>query len=245
MGQAMIMRRGGSNAPRIPDGDAILPGNDVTTWLKCAGIDPSVVGQPTLAQVLASSDICYPLMGSANAVNYMIRSPAIMTAVLGSTIAKTAMDNTNPFINPVLSSNTSNGYVARGDTNNAEAYKITHPTDPWVGGANYQDAYTAWASLEMPFTIFPYKISVGVGGNNPGTLKYVLQASTDNATWISIAGEVTDVGQGVAIRSSQVTTAGLFKYFRIFFTTTWHYNGYYPNIQCRTLRIFGKKREVA
>lgn len=245
MAQAMMMRRGKGAAPQIPDGDVILPGNDVNTWLKCAGIDPSLVGGPTLAQVLAAADICYPLMGSANAVNYMVRSPAIMTAVLGSAVAKAAMDNTNPFINPVLSSNTSEGYVADAMVNATTAYKMTHPTETWSFVGNPTYAYTTWTTLQLPSNVFPYKVSVGIGGNNPGTLKYVIEASTDGASWTAVTPEVTGVGAGVAIRVSQITTAGMYKHFRVYITATSDYAGYYPNVYVSALKIFGKKREVA
>ena len=167
----------------IPDGDTVATLNDADIWLSCAGVNPATAGNPTLSAILSSQSYCETLMNSANAVNYMLRSPTILGKIPDSTTAIAALNASNPFVSQYMtSSNTPTGYAAVGESSSAV---------PWQALSEeygYQNTST-WLKIQLPEPIWPFQVVCKTKTNNGsagyGTTLYI-DGSADNSMWTQI-----------------------------------------------------------
>ena len=70
---------GGGPSPNVPDGKTVTPTDDVQTLLACAGILDKAY--TTISEVLSDNATLYAVLGSNNAVDYMVRSTSWATTV--------------------------------------------------------------------------------------------------------------------------------------------------------------------
>ena len=95
------------------DGETVEPVNDYTVWLKCADI-PNTFG--SLANVIADAGAMDTLSNEENAVNYMVRSSAIMTAVIASSTAMTAVAASSTTIDLIINNDVALYYISQNTT---------------------------------------------------------------------------------------------------------------------------------
>ena len=191
----------------IPNGETTLPVNNTDTWLRCAGISPSVEGNPTLTQVAANSTLCAALMNNENAVNYMIRSATIQAAVLGSSVAISALDASSPYITPDMTANNQNGCAT-------DNYQRVGQNQQWT-----QPVGTGSVLIIVPTAIWAYKVkwlaySTYWNGEYPenNNCSIVFRGSNDGSNWTNLY--VKSDSNGAYTVSSTATTAK-FNYFQV------------------------------
>lgn len=211
----MIVRRAGEAG--IPDGMTVMPVNDVNTWLKCAGLSYASLGSPTLATIVANAGWCASLMGSQNAMNYMIRSTAIQAAVLGSGTAVAALDSTDPFITPVMTGNAApSGYsisISTGSwANESSAYVATQSSTSWF----WYTAGSCTLLLTLPKQIWPYRITCNwsvcdANWNAVSGTGIAFYGSSDGNNWVSL----TSGGGGAIILGAR---NALYPQYKVVFT---------------------------
>lgn len=68
----------GGGGSSVPDGATVLPVNDVSTLLKCAGLRNAYT---TIGEVLADRPCFFNMFASQNAVNYLVRCTAFITSI--------------------------------------------------------------------------------------------------------------------------------------------------------------------
>lgn len=177
----------------IPDGSTAIPPNDVTTWLKCAAVRPSSVGNPTLAQVCSNESLMSILANSQNALDYMVRSTGIQAAVLASATAQNALNASVPWTNPIMTSNTqpsgkvtcSSAFYSISDV--YKAFNNVLPDNYWSSATT--DAQE-WVMYEFDAYIWIYKyqlyVSTASSHADTYTCTYVVQVSANGSDWTTI-----------------------------------------------------------
>lgn len=227
----------------VPVGSTATPVNAVNTWLLCASINPASYNNPSLASVVTNSALCTTLMNSQNAVDYMLRSPTILTAVAGSTTAISALDNSTPFISAQMTSNSApTGYTAAASSNNDTAYKATAP----MGGRDYANIgiSSAWVYIKLPKPVWAYRIQGRAANeyynNNTSsadttTSKWKVQGSADGNSWTDLTDTVTTKD----LKTFLPTNTNLFQYFRVYVSGSGSGSGY---TSVRALKIWGKTK---
>lgn len=243
MAQALITRRGGSGGVEdgtlIPYGAGQLPVNDAGIWLRSAGLSSGA----TLSGVLADADALSALMNSANAVNYMLRSTEIQTAVLGSAAALAALDASSPIVSPVMTSDTApTGYVANANYDPTNAYKATSASSSveW-SSYQYQTVTTDWVTLEIPSSLFVYRVKAYFRCNNSGTRLCKIQASADGSAWTDVTSDESVTSGGEYISGA---IPGMWKHFRFIGVANTTASGWYPKLAIYGVEIYGKAMEV-
>lgn len=238
-----VQSRTATVAMTIPTGNTVTPVNNTNTWLLCASINPADYGNPSLSAVVGNSSLCTKLMNSQNAVNYMLRSSTILTAVAGSTTAISALDSSSPFISAQMTSNSApTGYTAAASANNSTAYKVTAP----MGGSNYANIgiSNAWVYIKLPQLTWAYRIQCRAANeyynNNTGnadttTSKWKVQGSADGSAWT----DLTDTVNTKDLKTFLPTNTNLFQYFRVYVSGSGSGSGY---TSVRALKIWGKTK---
>ncbi len=231
----------------IPDGDTITPVNDTNTWLRCAGINPSMEGNPTLSQVLASATMCATLMTSANAINYLIRSTTIQASVFGSATAMTALDNSSPYTSVQMTGNSApSGYTASAINEYAagfEAYRATRADSYWastVGNAATTTGY--WVKITLPQAVWPYRIE-GAPHNSQNACTVRMEGSNDGTNWTAISSAVSRSINDLTTTAFSLSGSGQYQYYRAYFVSVTGANTGYDGM--KALKVYGKTREVA
>ncbi len=94
----------------IPDGKLVLPIDDHSIWLRCAGIRQKL----TLTEIMENEAILTNLINSENALEYMYRSLAIIQqTVLNTPLARAILDASLPRTIPNMTSwNSPTGFVS-------------------------------------------------------------------------------------------------------------------------------------
>ena len=242
MGECMIVRRAGEGG--VPDGMTEPTLNDVKTWVKCAGLSYGSLGSPTLATVVADADLCTALMNSQNAVNYMIRSTTLQTAVLGSATAIAKLDASSPFVSVAMTSNSApSGYAASSSAgtgwNSSQPYRATGSYEGYVTNAV---SPPVWIRITIPSAVWPYKFICG-GQNclsNASDYKssvFRIQASADGSTWV----DITAAGlSGNGVNAPALAQVNQYRYYRIYLTA--------PERSSKWLtfgfKVYGKRKVV-
>lgn len=244
----------------VPDGDTTATLNDAGVWLSCAGLNPATLGNPSLSTVAANAGYCETLMNSQNAVNYMLRSNTILTAVRGSATAIAALEQSNPFVSVEMTSNAlPNGYTAvANSTIRGAPYKITTSTGGCDNMENFWTAQTVpnWCYIGLPSAVWAYKFTLRTWAWNSnyqywpycGYTVFHIQGSNDVSSWTDITATVTHRSYDGGTATVYCTSNTQYKYFRFYVDGKRNDDGgtdaetYWPSTS--NFRIYGKKREV-
>ena len=147
----------------VPDGSTVLPTDDISIWLECAGRRETYT---TLAQVLADLTCLGALISNENAVDYLVRSKTF-AKTFGALVPKMT-SNTTPSGQCGASSSNSDAYKAFDD-NSSTDWSATTTTNQWI-------KYTfATAVVIRKVTLIPTYSSSGrvknfkISGSNDGT----------------------------------------------------------------------------
>lgn len=224
-----------ANVFEIPDGASALPVNNVKIWVECAGLNYESAGSPTLESIVVNSNLCATLMNSQNAVNYMIRSTAIQTAVLGSTTAIAALDASSPWTSPIMTSATTPvGYsVTANSQNQGLAYYITSLTNYWEATTGNVDS---WCTLQIPVDLWVYKICMHQYGT--GTMVRHFYGSTDGESWTDIVSPFTGTAANADIDFELIALPSTTKYRYIKLYNVGN------RMKTSKLKIYGRTMEV-
>ncbi len=177
---------GSAGGGNIPDGETVLPVNDVEIWLNCAGV---IYAEQTLAEILADENLCDFLANSTNAMNYLIRSTEIQTSALESEVFITSLDSSLPFNNPSMTSATAPyGTVTYLGYNYStyKAYWQSSDGDNANGAYGAGDAgdWVAYNFREQDYGKWIYKFSMrSVYGLAP----VKLQGQIADGTWVDLS----------------------------------------------------------
>ena len=88
----------------LPNGETVLPTDDIETWLACAGIKDK--SYTTLNEVLADSETFNALLGDSNACAYMKRSTTWSTDICASQYAMNLLGQYDTACDALLSDST-------------------------------------------------------------------------------------------------------------------------------------------
>lgn len=185
----------------LPNGQTVLPTDDIQTWLKCAGIT-NKTSYTTLADVLGDSTTLLALMSSNNAVDYLVRSKSWTTA---NGLVPTLTADTPQVIGTTAESGSGKYMVFDGVKSNYSYWAPT-PMDT-----------NAWVGYDFVNPTIVQKVGILV--SSVGRILSVLIQGTNNlsGTWNTLATIDTSAYEGPA---QSVTTP---TYTNISNTTAYRY----------------------
>ena len=161
----------------LPNGQTVLPTDDIQTWLKCAGIT-NKTSYTTLADVLGDSTTLLALMSSNNAVDYLVRSKSWATAnglVPEMTSATTPSGEVSQSTEGYYGGQTYGGWTAFNSTNPSGWMSTEADTTPYI---QY--------NFEHPVAVRKIHTK-GIGHSASQTVSGIVQGSNDNgATFVNI-----------------------------------------------------------
>jgi hypothetical protein len=180
----------------LPNGQTVLPTDDIQTWLKCAGIN-NKTSYTTLADVLGDSTTLLALMSHNNAVDYLVRSKSWTTA---------------KSLIPVMTSNTTPSGVASAKTtlSGYDAYKAFDNDSSTRYANNVEgiaDEYLRYQFASACSCKFANLTLMGLSG---ATAVYKIRGSVDGNTWTDLANvshtfsatNVAETISGIALNHS-------------------------------------------
>ena len=209
----------------IPNGETVLPTDDVETWLDCAGITDEAY--TTISQVLGDSETYNALLGDSNACAYMKRSTTWSTDICADQYAMNLLGQYDTACDALLSDATWASAIANSTYVESVVTplvpKMTSNTAPSgeVFGSNI-------ASATPKYTAFDRDTSTVV--NNDSGIQIELGYKFDSATKVYFASVTnrtnatpyaikdftikgsadgttyTDLGSGTATNTSGATT---------------------------------------
>ena len=179
------------NIQEIPDGKLATTVNDMNTWFACAGLNYAAMGSPTDDIILTNRELLTDLFSSENAREYFQRSSTLISKYVSNGIVNEILDAQNPFISPLLTSDTSpEGYsVYSNSINSASSWPVYGAwgdytiVNPWLGANNNSTGH--YVALYLPVAIWPYKVKGAWGMyNGDGNWNWRLDGSNDSGqTW--------------------------------------------------------------
>lgn len=239
----------GAGGAGIPDGEFILPINDVKMWARCA---QQATEYTTIEQVLADSTLLLALIQSQNACKYLVRSTAWTSDVCSDEIAmriigandycsSTLLNNETWFLAicnssyfesvlnlkiPVMVSNTAPSGVASASgvwKSGYEAYKAfngnTSQTQGWINTTETGGWLQYDFGTSAYFYLFDYK-----GGVNNGyrALKnFKLQGTVDGVDFIDITDIIVNSDSVIHIKNPITKNNHVaYRYIRVVCDTT-------------------------
>ena len=241
----------------LPDGETVLPTNDIQIWLKCAGITDK--SYTTLSEVLADSETYNALLGDSNACAYMKRSTTWSTDICADQYAMNLLgqydtacdallsDSTwlNAICNstyfqlvldvevPLMTSNTTpeGECICSGQTNNQWAYQ-SFDRSQRVDDGWYHRANPCWLGYIFPQPVRVNYFFIQEDNATPVIFtKYDVQASNDGTDWVTLGSY--DEGSAVAAQ-----------YFYHSFVNEDYYTYYrfyiYSPASCQTANFYGR-----
>ena len=175
----------GGGGANIPNGSTVTPTDDISIWLKCAGLHQSYT---TLNEVLADSGVLSALMANTNAVDYLVRSTTWATTICAN---ETAMDTigVNDYCAEILLSDSTWG-AAIGNSTYWE--EVLSPLVP-IKSSSDQSGVSADAYYSA--SMMPYK---AFDGDTTTMWTSTVKASTTSGAWIQY-----DFGQPVKVYKSK------------------------------------------
>ena len=185
----------------LPNGQTVLPTDDIQTWLKCAGIN-NKTSYTTLADVLGDSTTLLALMSHNNAVDYLVRSKSWTTA---NGLVPTLTADTSQVIGTTAEGGSGRYMVFDGVKSNYSYWAPT-PMDT-----------NAWVGYDFVNPTIVQKVGILV--SSVGRILSVLIQGTNNlsGTWNTLATIDTSAYEGPA---QSVTTP---TYTNISNTTAYRY----------------------
>jgi hypothetical protein len=135
----------------LPDGETVLPTDDIETWLACAGITDKTY--TALSQILADSETYNALLGDSNACAYMKRSTTWSTDICASQYAMNLLGQYDTACDALLSDATWTSAIANStyweSVLNVTVPVMTSNTTPSgtaSASSEYYGAYHAFSS---------------------------------------------------------------------------------------------------
>lgn len=209
----------------IPNGETVLPTDDVETWLACAGITDEAY--TTISQVLGDSETYNALLGDSNACAYMKRSTTWSTDICASQYAMNLLGQYDTACDALLSDATWASAIAQSAYFESVVTplvpKMTSNTAPSgeVFGSNIASAtpkYTAFDRDTSTIVNNDSGIQIELGYKFDSAIKVYFASVTNrtNATPYAIKDftikgsadgtTYTDLGSGTATNTSGATT---------------------------------------
>jgi hypothetical protein len=180
----------------LPNGQTVLPTDDIQTWLKCAGIN-NKTSYTTLADVLGDSTTLLALMSHNNAVDYLVRSTSWTTA---SGLVPTMTSDTTPSGECFASSGTA--YSAfNGDTSN------------WWECNSYP-AYIGY-DFKYPVRICKMTYTIRSGRETRSPKDFVVEGF-NGVSWESV---YTGVGTAIGTSTFTFSNTNSYEKYRMYVTT--------------------------
>lgn len=180
----------------VPDGETVLPVDDVKIWQKCAGLKAKYT---TAAEILADDTYVTALMSTDNAVQYMTRSLSIQASVLANSGAIEALDSSLPFITPSMTSTTAPDGTVTASPNvvsyiyNAFAEIAVYTTAPSAYNLEADGEWIAYtfADTQEPVWLYKAQLRNAYTVGTPHTYKW--QGLDENGVWQDLS-DVVDGG---------------------------------------------------
>lgn len=207
----------------LPNGQTVLPTDDIQIWLNCAGIYDKTT-YTTLADVLADDETLQKLINNHNAVDYLVRSKSWITS--------------KGLVPVMTSATTPSGTVTQsGVYSSYYGWKAFDGNDTTFWNAFY-DANT-WLAYEFPTakTVRRCKILTKDIGTNSG---FIIQGSNDN-----FVSDSHDLYTGLTLAANteykfNLTTTGSYTSYRLKLLMTGS-----GEPQISTLQFYSSTEEVA
>ena len=138
----------------IPDGSTVTPTDDIQIWLACAGITDKAY--TTLNEVLADHDTLYILMGSDNAVDYLVRSTTWATGITADEYAMKYIGKWNYASDTLLNDSTWGQAICDSayfeSVLNAKVPKLTSSTSQNVSSISDLQNFPAYQAFDRDTT---------------------------------------------------------------------------------------------
>lgn len=217
----------------VPDGNIVTPVDDYTIWLECASM-VDVYG--SLANLVSNLSAMTSISSNPNAVNYMVRSSTIISAVLGSANAINGLDASIPVTIPIMTSNTApSGIASAKSVSGADAaYKAfdNNRSTLWSSIAESQ----SWIQYEYAEPVWNYKAVIGQT-NSVYVIKGIKIQYSDNGIDFIDALSATFVNN-TNLQTFNLTANGRHKYWRLSCLNNYSPSGF--NYVVDTLQMYGK-----
>ena len=251
----------------IPDGSTVTPTDDIQTWLNCADIWDK--NYTTISEVLADSTTLSALIADSNAVDYMVRSTTWTTNVCSNQTAMSYIGLDDNCADTLLADSTWSTAICNStyyeSVLNVKVPTMTSNTTPSgkarCSSAFYSDAYQAfdgndsegwsanvggggqWVSYEFPTNVTVYKFRIIHSETFIIQIRYKIQGSNDNSSWVDITPERT-VGNGTSQVPSEdavvnISSPSSYKYYRLYYTSEVYQNGSRYG-KTKTLQFYGR-----
>ncbi len=212
----------------VPDGKLVMPVDDHTIWLRCAGIRQKF----TLNEIIETEAILRQLIDSENAMNYMFRSLSVIQhSVLNSSLARSLLDASIPRTNPnMISASSPAGKVISGSYLAFDSATTSGPVSRGAIEAVYQFTDPIWIyRFAATFGVVKY----GVYGKVMG--------SVDGSNWKILFETGNMVGTGidyvpVSFSRYLTTPSDPIKYIKIWGTG----DNSAAGVGLYNLRVYGK-----
>ncbi len=189
----------GAGYEDIPDGTLVLPVDDHTIWLRCAGIRQKL----TLTEIMENDAILTKLLNSENAMNYLYRSlSVIQLAVLNNSLARNILDASIPRSNPAMTSATQ----PSGTVSPSSSYVVFDASSS--SNLAFYSQQTVSAIYEFSEEIWLYKFYLRFGcykfqSDTTPVTTVSLSSSVDGVTWESIASRARAGSNSSFVTASQ------------------------------------------
>lgn len=212
----------------LPNGETVLPTDDIETWLACAAITDKAY--TTLSQVLGDSETYNALLGDSNACAYMKRSTTWSTDICASQYAMNLLGQYDTACDALLSDSTWASAIANSTyaesviralvpkmTSNTAPSGVAFASSTLSGRDNYR-AFDGNPSTDWSSSTATYPQSIGYQSPTPMCVKkisftrrvipeytnnvvnVILQGSNDGQTW-------SDIGEAWNLRETDSTNS--------------------------------------
>lgn len=229
----------------IPNGATALPLNDVQTWIECSGVKYTQVDSPSLAQTVSRQELMTTLVNSQNAMDYLVRSQGLQTAVLASTVARSALEMSMPWTNPIMTSDTQpsgeitcSSCFAVGYYDAWRAFN-SNSSDGWVSEAADKTSPYIMYDFGTYVWVYAYDTYLSHGATGSGSSSYVIQVSLDGLNWRAISDTLVanvPIGTPAHFEGYSLSAGGYAKYVRVLKTAGTGYGSVHE------LKIRGKQQ---
>lgn len=189
----------------LPNGQTVLPTDDIQIWLNCAGIYDKT-SYSTLADVLADDETLQKLINDHNAVDYLKRST---TWIVNKALIPVMTSSTTPS-GTVTSSGERSGFDAwRAFDGNITGNNF------WAGDTT-GSATNKWLEYDFPSPIIAKSFDI-VWNEEQTSATYQIEAYDDlTSNWIPISSTFTQVGS----YSDTLNTNKAYTKYRLFVSSS-------------------------
>ena len=245
----------------LPNGQTVLPTDDIQTWLKCAGIN-NKTSYTTLADVLGDSTTLLALISDSNAVDYMVRSTTWASGVCADSTAMTDIGANDYCANTLLADSTWCSAICNStyfeSVLNVKVPTMTDNTHPsgecikstviggsydaymafdnsnntyWCSGTSDGDAYVGY---DFKTSVRVSKVFIKTTSNYDSNFGNIVVEGYDGAQWVALATDTVVLLKNSTREIIVVPTSDYTKY-RIHDTT-----GRAAEHMIATLQFYGR-----